>query len=110
MKRVNDEQPQAWLDRVQCQIILCGFSKIVEYLLIDRFMCELNANEIESIRHAAVDSWTFGQLHAYFDNWNVDVSQLDMGNDTIEQYDCLNVYMSPVNIKCEFVSKNKQQT
>lgn len=64
MKRERNERTQAWLKRVQWHINRCAFPKIIEFLLIDKFMCELHFNEIEFIRR--IETWTLNQLLEYF--------------------------------------------
>lgn len=100
LKRENDEQPVAWLDRVQYHIICCAFPKIVEYFLIDKCLCALNTNELESVRRVAVNTWSFDQLHEYFDDWKIGADQPNNGN----------ILVDSVTIKCEFVSNQMQQT
>lgn len=104
LKRENYEEPQAWLDRVQNHIVCCAFPKFIEYILIDKFMCELNADEIESIRSVAIDSWTFEQLHVYFGDWKFDAGQPLVGDVSTAQNIDSNRETEAVDIKSEFVS------
>lgn len=57
-----DDQTAAWLDRVQSQISLCEFPPLIsrEYLLIDKFLCELDDDERAFIQ--SVDTWTLIKL------------------------------------------------
>lgn len=65
--RKKDEQSKVWLNRVQKQMKCCKFPKLVEYLLIDKFMCELNHDEKNAIRIAS-GIWSVKQLNEYFDH------------------------------------------
>lgn len=62
--REHGESTKAWLKRVQFCINRCEFPEFIEYLLIDKFICELNRNENEYFRMA--HSWTLKQLNKYF--------------------------------------------
>lgn len=75
LKRENNERTQTWLKRIQWHINRCAFPKIIAFLLIDKFMSELNFNEVEFIRR--IETWTLNQLLEYFgdDNTNIMVNQ-----------------------------------
>lgn len=64
LKRESDERTQTWLKRIQWHINRCAFPKIIEFLLIDKFMCDLNFNELEFTRR--IETWTLSQLYEYF--------------------------------------------
>lgn len=61
-----DDETATWLNRVQSLINHCEFPPVLsrEYLLIDRFVCELNPNAREFIQ--SVSTWTLEQLKEYF--------------------------------------------
>lgn len=63
--RRSDDDTTAWLNRVRKCIRRCKFPKLIEYLLIDKFVCELNRDEKNSIRKAA-NTWSFKELNKYF--------------------------------------------
>lgn len=71
LSRQSDDQTASWLTRIQSQIIRCEFPPLIsrEYLLIDRFICDLNANAREFIQ--SVDTWTLQQLNKYFVDQNI---------------------------------------
>lgn len=48
----NVETKEKWLERVSGHIDDCDFSKKREYILADRFICELNTEEQDHIRTA----------------------------------------------------------
>lgn len=83
LRRRPGESNAKWLKRVQECIGYCEFPLFVEFLLIDRFICGLNANELESIRSIA--SWTFKQLLDFFsDVQNVGTITKVNGNQSLD--------------------------
>lgn len=56
LQRKYDDNTTTWLKRIENCIRCCEFPAFVEYLLIDRFVCGLNANELKSIGNAVYDS------------------------------------------------------
>lgn len=52
LKRKNGETIEKWLNRVFSHIDDCDFSESVEYILTDKFICQLNIEEREFIRKA----------------------------------------------------------
>lgn len=84
LKRESDERTQSWLKRIQWHINRCAFPKIIEFILIDKFMCELNFNEVEFIRR--IETWTLNQLLDYFaDDKVVDVQWANDTNIMVDQ-------------------------
>lgn len=73
LKRETNEGTQTWLSRIQWYINRCEFPKIIEFLLIDKFMCELHFNEVEFIRR--IETWTLSQLYEYFVDEKIDDDQ-----------------------------------
>lgn len=71
MSRRYDDQSGPWLSQVQRQLNRCQFPELLsrEYLLIDRFVCELNSNARGFVQ--SVDSWTLAQLEQYFVDQNI---------------------------------------
>lgn len=55
LKRKAGETIEKWLNRVYSHIEECDFPKSVEYILTDKFICELNATERELIRKADIN-------------------------------------------------------
>lgn len=68
LKRKRQEPIDMWLNRVENCIRCCKFSSFMEFLLVDRFICGLNAAELKSIQHAS--TWTLNQLTEFFSNRN----------------------------------------
>lgn len=54
------ETPNDWLGRIKESIHRCDFGKLTEYLLIDKFICELGRDEISTFQN--VKSWAIEQL------------------------------------------------
>lgn len=72
-----DDKTSTWLERVQNQINNCDFpTNIMEFLLFHRFICELNANELESVRKVS-KSWTLKQLLEHFLIKNIDSEHME---------------------------------
>lgn len=67
--RRSDDQTTTWLKRVRDCIRRCKFPKLIEFLLIDKFVCELSRDEKKSIRTAA-NTWSLEQLSEYFHGQN----------------------------------------
>lgn len=61
-----DDQTTTWLNRLQNQINRCAFPPVMsrEYLLIDKFVCELDGDERELIQ--SVNTWTLSELIDHF--------------------------------------------
>lgn len=104
LKRRNGECIQTWFERVRSHINHCKFPKIMEFLLIDKFMCGLNSDEMESIR--CVDIWSFRKLREYLrdeafidgqTNTNVNI-EFNQNIDPAEQ-------IPATIVKCELVSE-----
>lgn len=105
-----DDKTVSLFNRVQCQMDRCDFPPLIsrEYLLIDKFVCELNHDAREFI--CSVGTWTLMELNEYFfkrNKCNSDVedsstaSKSDKAIHDDEQRD-----LSPlmIAVKCEFVS------
>lgn len=52
LTRETSESIETWLYRVFSHIDVCDFPKSVEYILTDKFVCELDADERAFIRKA----------------------------------------------------------
>lgn len=68
LRKKRRESIQQWLERVRIQAGRCEFLKFTDYLLIDKFICELNNEEIESIRYTS--TWTLKLLNESLVNRN----------------------------------------
>lgn len=106
----NDEKTTKWLHRIQSQIDRCEFPPMIsrEYLLIDKFVCELNDDERKFIR--SVNIWTLSELNECFfnqtesiGNWEVLGATVDKTNEQQQMPSSLPL-TSVVPIKCEVVS------
>lgn len=73
-----DDKTTAWLERVENCIGRCEFpAVIVEYLLIDRFVSGLNANELKV--------WTLGRSSNYWNVFRTKMQALNTMKSTILQ-------------------------
>lgn len=61
LRRQKRESTTQWLDRIQKCIKCCKFPSFIEFLLIDRFVCGLDATELKTIEKEN-KSWTLKQL------------------------------------------------
>lgn len=66
-----DDQTATWLKRIQSQIKRCEFPSLItyEYLLIDKFVCELNPNARDFIQ--SIEAWTLEKLNECFIDQNI---------------------------------------
>lgn len=106
--RRSDDQTTTWLERVRNCIRRCEFPKLIEYLLIDRFVCELNQKEKNSIR-AAAEIWSFKLLNQYLVCKNVAIGRGGGKNATITIDNAIDqtqliLSSSMVAVKSELVS------
>lgn len=82
LKKNRRELIKKWFQRVQSHISHCEFEKLTEILLIDKFFCELNDEEIKSFQ--GTDTWTLNQLNEYFSCRNIHfecANEAPNGND-----------------------------
>lgn len=98
-----DDQTATWLNRVQRQIDRCDFPPLIsrEFLLIDRFVCDLNANAREFIQ--SVDTWTLDQLNEYFADQNIVTDRRVNVTISIDTTFDQKNQQTP-SVECEFVS------
>lgn len=75
-----DNQTATWFNQVQSQIDRCEFPSVMsrEYLLIDKFVCELDDNERKFIQ--CVNDWTFNRLKKFLKNLKAKMSHQANGN------------------------------
>lgn len=84
LQRQFDESIDRWLKRVQHYINYCEYPTIImKFLLIDRFTCGLNANEIEAIQRAS-QCWTLKQLLEHHLDENTDTGRIETGPITYQ--------------------------
>lgn len=75
--RRSDDKATAWLKRVRNCIRHCEYPTItMEFLLFDRFICGLTANELKSIQ-SVKKSWSLKQLMVHFSNANIDPGHIE---------------------------------
>lgn len=100
--RRSDDKTVNWLERVQSCIHRCKFpTNIFEFLLFDRFVCGLNANELESIQNVN-NSWTFKQLLEHVSSGDIDTghTKSDVSNLNQSESTSLDLVKSePVGVK-----------
>lgn len=66
LRRKKYEPIDKWLNRILNSINCCKFSSFMETLLIDRFICGLDAAELKIVQ--CVNTWTFKQLTEFISN------------------------------------------
>lgn len=71
LQRQAGEQTKTWLNRVEKRIYRCEFPEFIAYLLIDKFIGELDSTERRFIRDTA-GTWTLGQMCEYLNSQIVD--------------------------------------
>lgn len=76
LKRKKEESCGKWLHRIRHHIDCCEFSQFTEFLLVDKFFCELNTDEIKSMQTAR--NWSFQNLCEHFKVENVWKKRMDM--------------------------------
>lgn len=88
--RKDTDKSTTWLKEVQSCSRRCDFpTTITEFLLLDRFVGGLNANELKSIRTAS-KSWILKQLLEHYSNGNIELEHSE-GN---LEYDTLDIVKS----------------
>lgn len=105
-----DYQIPEWLNRVQSHFNRCEFPALIslEYLLIDKFVCELDHNEKECIQ--SEDTWTLTKLNEFFVHRKMttetDIADKNINvNQTFDQNP--EISSSVALLKCEFVSETQ---
>lgn len=70
LRRQGNESLANWLSRAEGVINRCGYpSFMIEFLLIDRFICGLDNTEMATIQLA--DTWSLQRIAEYFVRQNV---------------------------------------
>lgn len=106
LRRERDELIKSWLDRVQNRSNCCEFMKFTNFLVIDKFTCELKYNEIKSIERNS-NTWSLKQLKKYLLNQKIH-TESESANVKAEQTINQNEN-APIDIvKCESVSYFQQ--
>lgn len=84
LQRKKNEQTNSWSIRVKCCFDRCEFPPLIshEYLLIDKFVSDLNDNAKEFVQ--GVDTWTLKELREYFIDCNIVTDQRIKINILIE--------------------------
>lgn len=84
LRKECGESINRWLKRVQLCIGYCEFPAIIiEFLLIDRFTCELNANELKAIQ--GVDTLTLKELiEHYFEGQSIEIATTNENAAAVE--------------------------
>lgn len=106
LRRERDELIKSWLDRVQNRSNCCEFMKFTNFLVIDKFTCELKYNEIKSIERNS-NTWSLKQLKKFLLNQKIH-TESECANVKAEQIIDQNEN-APIDIvKCESVSYFQQ--
>lgn len=103
LDRLRDEDIEVWFNRVQRFVRRCKFARHWQFFVIDKFICELRAGEIERIKRAIDDSWSIHKLNKYFEdesNQKKRIELPDVGNKSVDE----NLKSPTKVIKCEIVS------
>lgn len=104
LNRERDEDIKTWFDRIQSIVRCCKFARCRQFLIIDKFICELDTDEIERIKRALTDSWTLQQLNKYFVDENLQTKRTKSVLKTYKK-NVVESRESPAKaIKCEVVS------
>lgn len=86
LRRKSDESISQWLNRVKSYIRHCEFSRFKEFLLIDRFVCGLNPNELATIQNLK-KCWTVKQLLEHYLDEDADQAKSVVDNNIDEKQD-----------------------
>lgn len=104
----NDAEPiNLWLDRVESAINRCEYPVFAKFLLIDKFVSEINDDEIELMLRSDVRrrTWSYKQLREYA--VHKDMQKIN-GDIVLDKNAESNDEMIPLNlIKSEPVSELK---
>lgn len=67
LHRIDDESIELWLNRVESVTNRCEFPVFAKFMLIDKFACELNDDEIELMLQCDVRrrTWSYKQVREY---------------------------------------------
>lgn len=113
LHRRFEEPIEKWFERIETDINLCGFDKLAEYLLLDKFFSELNDGEIATL-HSEGQTWSLRQLHRYLHIKNgyetesglSNGIQMNTGNaqNELRAMESVEVVMEAVPMKMELVS------
>lgn len=93
LHRRNGEQRKTWFERIQSVANCCKFARCRQFMIIDKFICELNANEVEQIK-PKIDTWSLKQLTDYLVNDISDTkhcSSFDPNNEMVNTNQKLSV-------------------
>lgn len=101
LHRERDESIKSWLDRVQSRSNYCDFMKFTNFLVIDKFTCELKYNEKRLIENS--NTWSLEQLKKYLFNQKIHTESM-RANVEAEQKINQNENAPIAIVKCESVS------
>lgn len=62
MHKESTEALEKWLHRVRNSVDYCQFGTLRDFLLMDKFFCELNDDEIQILNNT--ETWLFNELDA----------------------------------------------
>lgn len=111
LRREFGESIEHWLKRVQDFLRHCEFPTIiVEFLLIDRFICGLNSSELRTIQSVS-KSWTLKQLLEHVLDGNIDTGHMEansaadyiVNQNQIIPFDLVKTEPVCSSLKCAFI-------
>lgn len=85
LQRKAQEPVEKWLNRIRSSIRCCEFPTIIEFLLMDRFVCGLNSDELRTLRR--VHSWTVKRLEEMYSNQTISNDSTKPNLDNSEYVD-----------------------
>lgn len=98
LQRKRREPIEQWWKRVQSCIRCCEFPTVIEFFLIDRFVCGFYNSELKTIR--TVHSWTLERIMETFLTQNIEPEPIEQ-NSADNEYIISNQIMSLDLIKSE---------
>lgn len=75
LQRKSGETTNTWFHRLHACFVRCEFPKLFEFLLIDKFVCELKINELDFYRVA--DHWTVKLLNDCVSGQEIPTGQMN---------------------------------
>lgn len=104
LHRRFEEPIEKWLKRIETRINHCDFAEFTEYLLIDKFVGDLNDLEFEVMRNTRL-TWSFKQLRGYI--WDI----MKTDNNTMSEETDYGIGEIPVMdiVKSQPVCQSKEE-
>lgn len=106
--RRSDDKTVAWMKRIQNCIQCCDYPKIImDFLLFDRFVCGLNANESKSIQ-SVIEYWSLDELLEYFSKKNNDTIYININSlidKNVKQHQTIALAVVKTEPVCDYPQK-----